>query len=261
MSPQWERDLDQIDLDLLHAGRQLRDPGPVLLLGAPGVGKGTQAEILAGLWGVPKISTGDILRANVASGTELGLRASKIMKAGGLVPDPVMTEMVSNRLALADTARGFILDGFPRTVGQAQWLDGLLSARRQGAVLGIISMSVDYERIVERVAYRRVCPLCKTTYNTLLVPPKQIGKCDKDNTELEQRNDDRVEVLQKRLEVFRRETEPLVEHYRNHRLVIEVDAGQSPSSVTRDIAVSLAAFRKASLDGSQMPESRSSLCA
>src|SRR5579871_3499637 len=157
MSLVWEKDLDQVDPR--RPGRQLKDPGPVLLLGAPGVGKGTQAEVLAKLWGVPKIATGDILRANVASGTKLGLRASRIMKSGGLVPDQVMTEMVANRLELADTAGGFILDGFPRTVGQAQWLDSHLNTHRDGAVLGIINLRMDFELIVERVVYRMVCPV------------------------------------------------------------------------------------------------------
>lgn len=248
-----DKNLNTVDLGPKYTIAQFDVPGPVLLLGAPGVGKGTQAEILAKLWGVPKISTGDILRTNVASRTGLGLHASRIMKSGGLVPDQIMTEMVFNRLGLSDTAGGFILDGFPRTIGQAQWLDHHLGNHRNGDALGIISLCMDYERIVQRISHRRVCPLCKTVYNTLLVPPKQIDKCDKDNWDLVQRSDDRVEVLHTRLDIFRRETEPLVQYYRKNREVIEVDAEQSSSLVTRDIVSGLIAFRSASLDGNRCP--------
>jgi adenylate kinase len=253
MGLKLDRNLDPVDPDLKDTIGQLNEPGPVLLLGAPGVGKGTQADKLATLWGVPKISTGDILRANVARGTTLGRHASRIMKSGGLVPDQIMIEMVADRVGFSDTATGFILDGFPRTVAQAEWLDSHLSAHRSGDMLGIIRLCMDYERIVKRVAYRRVCPVCKTVYNTLLMPPKQINRCDKDNSELEQRSDDRVEVLQTRLDVFRRETEPLIRYYRKHGVIIEVDAGQSPSSVTRDIVSGLTAFRSTSLDRHPYP--------
>jgi adenylate kinase len=219
------------------------EPGPVLLLGAPGVGKGTQAEKLAELWGVPTISTGEILRTNVANGTPLGIQANRIMKLGGLVPDQIMNGMVADRLGFADTASGFILDGFPRTVHQAEWLDRYLSDHREGAVLGIISMHMDFRGIVERVVNRRVCPLCKTVYNTHLMPPVRVGRCDKDDVELIQRSDDRLEVFETRLEVFKRETEPLIEYFRGRALFIEVDAEKPPSSVTRDIVAGLVSSR------------------
>ena len=218
-------------------------PGPVLLLGAPGAGKGTQADTLAKMWGVPKISTGDILRANVANGTALGVEANRIMKLGGLVPDRIMNEMVANRLEFSDTAAGFILDGFPRTIRQAQWLDGYLSTRRRGAVLGIINMSINLQRLVERVIHRRVCPLCKTVYNTQYLPPKRMGKCDKDGADLEQRSDDCAEVFQMRLDVFKRETEPLIRYYRDRNLWIQVDAELPPSTVTEDIVSRLTQCR------------------
>lgn len=226
-----------------HATAEIGEPGPVLLLGAPGVGKGTQADRLAELWGVPKISTGEILRANVANGTPLGVQANRIMKLGGLVPDQIMTGMVANRLGYSDTAAGFILDGFPRTVHQAQWLDGYLSDHRKGAVLGIISMSMNFQGIVERVVHRRVCPLCKTVYNIELMPPKRMGRCDKDDAELIQRSDDSLEVFETRLDVFQRETEPLIQYYRSRSLFIEVDAEKPPSLVTRDIVAGLMNFR------------------
>ena len=235
---------DWNSMDFKDGKEQLWDPGPILLLGAPGVGKGTQAEILAKLWGIPKISTGEILRANVAGGTALGLQADEVMQSGGLVSDQVVTAMIANRLALSDTDAGFILDGFPRTVGQAQWLDGYLSAHRYGSMLGIISLRMDYERIIQRVAYRRICPLCKTVYNALLMPPRQIDRCDKDSTELEQRSDDRLEVFQMRLDLFQRENEPLVRYYRRHGVVIEIDAGREPSFITADIVFALTAFRR-----------------
>ena len=227
-----------------HAKVQTSDPGPVLLLGAPGVGKGTQADFLAKLWGVPKISTGDILRANVAEGTALGVKASKIMKRGGLVPDLLVAEMVAERLAKSDAARGFILDGFPRTVWQARWLDEYLRVHCKGALLGIISMSMELPRIAERVVHREACPVCKTVYNALLMPPKQKGRCDKDGAELEQRNDDSLEIFQARIEVFKRETEPLIQYYRTHSRFIEVEADRPPSIVTEDIVSGLMGFRE-----------------
>ena len=218
-------------------------PGPVLLLGAPGVGKGTQGEILAKIWRVPKISTGDILRANVSNGTPLGVQAAQMMKSGGLVPDDLVTDMVAERLRDRDTEAGFILDGFPRTVCQAEWLDKYLNAHRKGEALAIVSMCMDHDQILQRVVHRTVCPVCKTVYNTELMPPKRAGHCDLDDAELIQRNDDSAVIFKTRLEVFRRETEPLFEFYRSHFLFIEVDAGKTPSSVTRDISTSLSRLR------------------
>lgn len=226
-----------------HAAAQMSEPGPVLLLGAPGVGKGTQAERLAELWGVPRISTGDILRANVANGTPLGVKANQIIKLGGLVPDEIMTEMVADRLGHADTTMGFILDGFPRTVPQAEWLDEYLSDNREGAVLGIISMSMDFQGIADRIINRRVCPVCKTSYNTELMPPRRAGRCDNDGAELTQRNDDSLEVFETRLNIFMRETEPLIDYYRGRPLFIDIEAEKPPSAVTRDIVAGLMNYR------------------
>jgi len=227
----------------IKPGQQISRPGPVLLLGAPGVGKGTQADTLATLWGVPKISTGDILRENVANRTELGAQADRVMKLGGLVPDEMMTGMVADRLRAPDTLAGFILDGFPRTVGQAQWLDQHLEVHRADARLAVVSMYMEPRRIVERVVHRRICPLCKTAYNTQSLPPKRLGRCDKDGAELIQRSDDSPEVFAKRLGVFKQETEPLLEYYHGHSLFIEVDAAKSPASVSIEIASGLMNFR------------------
>jgi adenylate kinase len=214
-------------------------PKPVLLLGAPGVGKGTQADVLARLWKLPKISTGEILRANVARRTALGIRAKKIMKAGALVPDEVMTEMIADRLEAGDTARGFILDGFPRTIRQAEWLDAYLHVSQQGAVLEVVSLRMDREQLAKRVIHRRVCPLCKAVYNEELMPPVVAGVCDRDGSTLEQRSDDRLEVFIARLDVFSRETDPLIRFYENHEMFVAVDAGQSSALVTQDIIAGL----------------------
>jgi adenylate kinase len=213
----------------------------VLLLGAPGVGKGTQADTLAHLLGVPKISTGEILRSNVTNGTALGIEANKIMKLGGLVPDHIMTEMIANRLDQPDTVKGFILDGFPRTIRQAQWLNKYFNKWQRDAQFGIISLCMAPERIIERVIHRHVCPACKAVYNTLLMPPKRLGKCDKDGSELKRRADDCPAVFQRRLDLFKQETDPLIRYYRGHPRFMEVDADRPPSSVTQDIVSGLVA--------------------
>src|ERR1017187_5110392 len=144
-------------------------PGPILLLGAPGAGKGTQAKELVKLWGIPQISTGDLLRANVAQGTELGRTAKEIMGRGELVPDSLVNEMVAVRLQQPDTANGYILDGFPRTLGQAGWLDGRLAERAKTESGGLpviaVSIQVDYNQLLCRITGRRNCPVCQTIYN------------------------------------------------------------------------------------------------
>lgn len=217
-----------------------RAPGPVVLLGAPGVGKGTQADSLAKVWRIPAISTGEILRANVTNGTALGVQADEIMRRGGLVPDHVITEMVAGRLAISDAVSGFILDGFPRTANQAQWLDGHLGAHHNLDPLTIIYLHMEPHKIIERVIHRRICPCCKTVYNTRLKPPKRIGRCDRDGSALVQRSDDSIEVFQERHDAFKRQTEPLIEHYRDHRMFMIVDADRPAPNVTKYIVESIA---------------------
>src|SRR5208282_5342041 len=153
-------------------------PGPILLLGAPGVGKGTQAKELVKLWNIPQISTGDLLRGNVARGTNLGKTAKEIMARGELVPDSLVDEMVAARLLEPDTARGYILDGFPRTLGQAHWLDGRLAAQIESLPVVAISIHVDYNQLLRRITGRRNCPVCQTIYNIYGNPPKRNGFCD-----------------------------------------------------------------------------------
>lgn len=245
--PRLNRGNSQGKVALPHSNpvfAQADPPGPVLLLGAPGAGKGTQADVLAELWSIPKISTGEILRANVANGTTLGVQAKKVMKAGGLVPDQVIMEMVADRLSLADAARGFILDGFPRTIRQAEWFNEYLTDNQQGKLLAVVNLNIDFERLVARVINRRVCLLCKRVYNEQLMPPQRFGICDKDDSALEQRNDDRFEVFKTRLDIFRRETEPLIQFYRKHDLFLEVGAEESPASVTAEIVSGLVARRR-----------------
>jgi adenylate kinase len=230
---------DQDTSDWTQTIAKLHEPGPLLLLGAPGVGKGTQADILARLWNLPQISTGEILRANVANGTALGLDAERIMMSGGLVPDRIMIELVADRLGLPDTIPGFVLDGFPRTVQQARWLDSYLRAYRNGSRLRVVNLQMSPGRLVDRVLYRKVCPVCNFAYNSLLRPPKNADHCDQDNAILVQRSDDSVEVLQARLEVFRRETESLIQYYRSCGSLIAVDAERPIVQVTKTIIFNL----------------------
>jgi adenylate kinase len=232
------------DLGSARAMLQAMQPGPIVLLGAPGVGKGTQAEALASLWNIPTISTGEILRANVKSATALGIRANEEMMRGQLVPDHLITEMVARRLSLPDAVSGFILDGFPRTIQQAQWLDGYLAVHHGNAPLVIINMYMDPEKIVERIIHRRVCPCCDMVYSELSKRPKREGRCDNDNTVLIQRSDDRLEVFQERLGVFTQRTAPLIEHYQHYAQYIVTNADRPASVVTRSIVAEITGRRR-----------------
>jgi len=205
-------------------------PGPILLLGAPGVGKGTQAKELVKLWGIPQISTGDLLRANVAQRTQLGRAAKELMERGELVPDSLVNEMVATRLKEPDAARGYILDGFPRTLGQASWLDGRLAA--EGGTLPVIAVSiqVDYNQLLRRITGRRNCPVCATIYNIFMNPSKRDGFCDVEGAALVQRADDTEKVFKERMRAYSGLTAPVVEHYRALGRFAEVD-GDRPIGV------------------------------
>ena len=167
-----------------------RPIGPVILLGAPGAGKGTQAKIIAENYAIPQLSTGDLLRDNVARGTDLGKQAKSIMDGGGLVPDDLVCNMVAERLQLPDCDRGFILDGFPRTVGQAEWLDKLLSGdvfpktRPSHRPPIVINVAVGYNQLMQRLTGRRSCPACGRIYNVYFQPPRVADTCDVDGTKL-----------------------------------------------------------------------------
>jgi adenylate kinase len=187
--------------------------GPITLLGAPGAGKGTQAKLIARHYGIPHISTGDILRENVARSTELGRKAKEVMERGELVSDDLVNGMVADRLRHPDCGRGFILDGFPRTVAQAEWLDQELAAKGNKLPPVVISVDVSYNQLLQRLTGRRTCPVDGKIYNVYLQPPKNDRLCDVCGAPLTQRKDDKEEVISERLKNYERQTLPLVEFY------------------------------------------------
>ncbi|EKP94868.1 adenylate kinase [Thermaerobacter subterraneus] len=206
-----------------------------IFLGPPGAGKGTQAARLAQRAGVPQIATGDMFRAAVREGTPLGLEAKRYMEAGQLVPDQVTLGLVRERLAQPDCRKGFLLDGFPRTVPQAEGLNEVLAGL--GARLdGVLYFDVPDAVVVERLSGRRVCPACGATYHVRFEPPQVEGRCDRCGAELVQRSDDREETVRQRLAVYRQQTEPLVRYYREAGLLHTVDAGRPIDAVEAEIA-------------------------
>jgi adenylate kinase len=219
-----------------------RITGPIILLGPPAAGKGTQAKLIASTFSIPQISTGDILRANVAQQTDLGVTAKAIMDRGDLVPDELVCDMVATRLQDADCCRGFILDGFPRTVPQAEWLDaylekmrsckeGDLAAQQACAAPVVIRLIVDYNVLLQRITGRRSCPTCGRIYNVYFQPPKAQGICDVDGTALVTRRDDEESVFVERMNAYNRQTLPLVEYYRAKGRLVEVDGEQPVEQV------------------------------
>ncbi len=234
-------------------------PGPILLLGAPGVGKGTQAKELVKLWTIPQISTGDLLRANVKNGTELGRMANDIMQRGELVPDSLVNEMVALRLTEPDVNRGFILDGFPRTLVQASWLDERLATQFSAPILArpdslsetpagclpvvAVSIQVDYTQLLRRITGRRNCPVCQTIYNIYLQPPQKDGICDVEGAALVQRSDDTEKCFEGRMLTYQSLTAPVVEHYRALSRFAEVNGDQPVASVAAGIVSSVERLR------------------
>jgi len=219
-------------------------PGPVLLLGAPGVGKGTQAKELIKFWGIPHISTGDLLRGNVAKGTELGRQAKEIMGRGDLVPDELVNEMVAARLEEPDTANGYILDGFPRTLGQAKWLDNRLAAQVGTLPVVAASIQVGYNQLLRRITGRRNCPVCQSIYNVHVKPPKRDGFCDADGAALVQRADDTEKVFEERMRAYKASTAPVVEHYRALGRFAEVDGDRPIAEIAAGIVAAVERLRK-----------------
>jgi adenylate kinase len=220
-------------------------PGPLLLLGPPGVGKGTQAKNLEKLWGIPQISTGDILRANVAQGNALGKIAKEVMARGELVPDTLVNEMVAGRLAEPDTARGYILDGFPRTFGQAEWLDSWLKGHLDSPPVIAIRIRVNYNQLLRRITGRRSCPACQTIYNVYLNPPEKEGVCNVDGTPLVQRGDDKEEIFTERMRGYQASTRPVIHHYKALRRFAEVDGDRGIDEVSAEIVSTVRRLRKA----------------
>jgi len=187
-------------------------PIALILLGPPGSGKGTVAKSLSTHFAIPHVSTGDILRENVKAGTELGKEVKAIMDAGKLVSDQLVNRLVEDRLGRADCAKGVILDGYPRTIEQAEVLEGILA--KAGLETVILYLTVDYEIIVRRLGARRSCPVCGTVYNLTSKPPKKDGVCDVEGAALITRDDDKEEVIRKRLVAYDQQTQPLVDFYR-----------------------------------------------
>jgi adenylate kinase len=214
----------------------------LILLGPPGAGKGTQAERLQADFGLAHISTGDMLRAQVAQGTELGRRAEKYMKAGELVPDEVILGMIEQRIGEQDAREGFLLDGFPRNTAQADALAATLaeSGRRLTAVLLI---DVPDEEVVRRLAGRRVCLKGGHVYHVEFDPPKREEVCDQDGSRLIQRDDDREETIRRRLEVYARKTAPLIDYYENAGLLRRFDGRRNPDEVHDHIRATVATLR------------------
>jgi len=206
----------------------------VIFLGPPGAGKGTQAKQIAESYSVPHLSTGDMFREHVSRGTPLGLRAKPIMERGELVPDDLVLSMVEDRISRPDTADGFILDGFPRTVPQAEKLDEILRRRFKTEPL-VVHFVVDKNQLMRRLTGRRVCGIGGEIYNIYDHPPKVPGRCDRDGGELTQRPDDREEVIAERLAAYERQTRPLVDYYRQQGVLKDVDGMAAPEAVTKNV--------------------------
>jgi adenylate kinase len=204
----------------------------LVLVGPPGAGKGTQAEFIAAHLSVPKISTGDILRANVAEGTQLGREAKAYMDAGNLVPDQVVINMVRGRLAEPDAEDGFLLDGFPRTVPQAQELDKMLADLGTGLDL-VLELVVEEEEVVRRLSGRRTCRGCGKIWHVEFDTPAKPGVCDRCGGELFQRDDDKPETITERLRVYARDTQPLVDYYGAQGKLVGIDAIGPVEDVTQ----------------------------
>ena len=206
----------------------------IIMLGAPGAGKGTQAERIAEKYDIPHISTGDIFRANIKAGTELGVKAKAYMDHGQLVPDSLTIDLVMDRISQSDCNGGYILDGFPRTIPQAVSLTNALKDRGE-ALDYAINVHVPDERIVSRMSGRRACPGCGSTYHLVFAAPKQEGICDKCGSELVLRDDDKPETVKKRLAVYHNQTQPLIQYYGKQKILRTVDGTKDMEDVFQDI--------------------------
>jgi adenylate kinase len=210
----------------------------LVLLGPPGAGKGTQASRIVAEYGIPHISTGDILRGAVKNGTAMGLEAKRYMDAGDLVPDSVVIGIVKDRLQEPDTAKGFLMDGFPRTIPQAEALDKALDDLDR-AISKVVVILVDEDDLVARLSGRRICRACQTPFHVLFGKPKVADVCDKCGGELYQRDDDNEITVRNRLENYRNQTEPLIGYYDEAGVVARIDGGKAPDRVYEDIQMAL----------------------
>ena len=210
----------------------------LILLGPPGAGKGTQAGRIVAEYGISHISTGDILRAAVKNQTAMGLEAKKYMDAGELVPDSVVIGIVRDRLQEPDSVKGFLMDGFPRTIPQAEALDATLDGLDR-ALTKTLVLLVDEEELVRRLTGRRICRVCQIPFHVMFNPPKSEDVCDKCGGELYQRDDDSEETVRNRLEVYRNQTEPLIDYYDRAGLVARIDGALDPDEVYEDVRMAL----------------------
>jgi adenylate kinase len=210
----------------------------LILLGPPGAGKGTQASRIVEKYGIPHISTGDILRAAVKNQTPMGLEAKRYMDAGDLVPDSVVIGIVKDRLQEPDTANGFLMDGFPRTIPQAKALDEMLAGIER-YVSRTVAILVDEEELVRRLTGRRICRECQTPYHVDSSPSKVEGVCDKCQGELYQRDDDTEATVRNRLDVYNAQTAPLIDYYDEQSVLVRIDGDQDPAKVFADIVAAV----------------------
>jgi adenylate kinase len=223
------------------AAETSRNVGPIVLLGSPGAGKGTQAKRIAARYGIPQISTGDLLRENVQRATELGVQARDVMARGELVSDTLVCDMVKYRLREQDCARGFILDGFPRTPAQAGWLDAFLEHEFfDNSHVGncrpiVILIDVDYNQLLLRLTGRRTCLANGHIYNVHFQPPREDEVCDLDGSKLVIRNDDREEVIRERLTAYELQTRPVAEYYHQQGRLFAVDGSLPVDTVTQEV--------------------------
>ncbi len=216
-----------------------RNIGPIILFGPPGAGKGTQSKQIVDRYGIPQISTGDLLRDHIARGTELGLAAKGIMARGELVPDELMYGIVADRLREPDCKRGFVLDGFPRTAAQAGWLDAFLEKevfdKTEKCPPVVIQLLVDYTQLLQRLTGRRSCPTCGRLYNIHSQPPLVDELCDVDGSKLVIREDDREEVISGRLAAYESQTRRVSDYYRTQRRLVAINADRPVEEVTAQV--------------------------
>ena len=210
----------------------------IIMLGAPGAGKGTQAKQIAAKYGIPHISTGDIFRANIKNGTELGKKAKEYMDQGLLVPDELTCDLVMDRISQEDCKDGFVLDGFPRTIPQAEALDAALE-KKGDKMDYAIDIEVEDENIIRRMSGRRACLNCGATYHVVTIPPKKEGICDVCGSELVLRDDDQPETVKKRLDVYHEQTQPLIDYYKKQNILKSVNGMEPMETVFTNIVAIL----------------------
>lgn len=214
----------------------------IVLMGLPGAGKGTQADKIVEKYDIPHISTGDMFRAAISNGTELGLKAKSYMDSGSLVPDEVTIGIVRERLSQPDCDQGFLLDGFPRTIEQAEALDAIL-ADLDKSIEHVVNIEVAKEDLVKRLTGRRICKVCGSSYHLIFNPPKEEGKCDKDGGELYQRADDNPETVNNRLEVNIKQSQPLLDFYAAKNVLTDINGDQEIGKVFADVDALLKSSR------------------